>query len=88
MSTKPIRRVRSRAVVAPIDASDLLTTEETAELLRRHPEHVRRLARTGRLQGVRTAPRAPWLFRRIHVEAYLSAHTTVPTKTRRERKAA
>jgi excisionase family DNA binding protein len=51
-----------------------LTTEQVATLLQVSPEHVRRLARTGRLRGARLGT-AGWRFSEEQVKAYLDSET-------------
>lgn len=51
-----------------------LTTEQVATILQVSTEHVRRLARTGRLTGARLGT-AGWRFSEEQVKAYLDKET-------------
>lgn len=56
------------------DESDYLTTEQTAEALGYTVQHVRRLAREGRLRGRKLG--RDWLIEGASVASYLQSQAT------------
>ena len=53
--------------------SELITVQEAAELLGYHPEHVRRLARQGRLPAVKVGARV-WCFSPAELRKWQELH--------------
>lgn len=69
-----------------LETPDTLTTREAAELLEVHPGSVDRMARTGRIRGVRLG--GYWVLDRASVDAYVRARQRrrLPTQTSRWRR--
>jgi excisionase family DNA binding protein len=51
------------------DLNKFISTEEAAEKLKYHVEHVRRMMREGSIEGVKI--RRTWLVRRVALDGYM-----------------